>query len=84
MHRRHIRRRQAHNQLMKAMAVPALAVAALVTVPAALASTPSLLVRPTTVHAGQRILVSGNAGGCPSGDRVTLISRAFSARHEFA
>jgi hypothetical protein len=59
----------------------ALALAA--TAPAFGAST-SLDVTPTTVKAGHRVVVSGNANGCPEGDRVTLLSKAFSPRHEFA
>jgi hypothetical protein len=39
---------------------------------------------PNPVHAGQKVRVFGNAGGCPIGDRVTLLSRAFSHKHEFA
>ena len=50
----------------------------------ALAAGPSIHVTPSTVRAGRHVRVSGGAGGCPAGDRVTLISRAFSHRHEFA
>src|SRR2546423_1502241 len=50
----------------------------------AYAASPSIHVSPATVHAGKRVEVSGSAGGCPAGDQVTLISRAFSRRHEFA
>ena len=49
----------------------------------ALAAT-SIHVRPHRVEAGHRILIRGSADGCPVGDRVTLLSRAFSHRHEFA
>ena len=59
-------------------------VASLVVSAVALAAAASIHVTPGTVHAGQRVEVSGNAGGCPVGDRVTLLSRAFSHRHEFA
>jgi hypothetical protein len=54
--------------------------------PVALAATsPSISVRPHRVLAGDRVRVFGNVGGgCVRGDRVTLISRAFSHRHEFA
>ena len=45
---------------------------------------PSIHVRPRSVRAGQRVRVFGLAGGCPRGDQVTLLSRAFSRRHEFA
>jgi hypothetical protein len=60
------------------------AAAALAVSGVALAASASIHVTPGTVHAGQRVEVSGNAGGCPVGDRVTLLSRAFSHRHEFA
>jgi hypothetical protein len=50
----------------------------------ALARSPAIHVSPTTVHAGLRVRVYGNAGACPRINRVTLISRAFSHRHDFA
>lgn len=45
---------------------------------------PSIRTTPSSVAAGQSVLVSGLAGGCPAGDQVTLISRAFSHAHDFA
>ena len=45
---------------------------------------PTINVDPSSVHAGKRVRVFGSAGGCPTGDAVTLISRAFSHKHEFA
>ena len=45
---------------------------------------PSIRATPASVAAGQSVQVSGLAGGCPAGDQVTLISRAFSHAHEFA
>lgn len=45
---------------------------------------PSIHVRPRTVFAGKRVRVFGSAGACPVNDTVTLISRAFGHRHEFA
>lgn len=59
--------------LLLAAALPATAVAA-----------PSIHVRPAAVYPGEVVRVSGSAAGCPSGDQVTLLSRAFSPRHEFA
>jgi hypothetical protein len=44
----------------------------------------SLLVTPTKVRRGHTVLVHGLAQGCTSGDRVTVISHAFSAAHSFA
>jgi hypothetical protein len=45
---------------------------------------PTIRVRPSTVHAGNHVRVFGYAGGCPTGDQVTLISRAFPHTHDFA
>ena len=45
---------------------------------------PSIHVTPGSVHAGDVVRVSGLAGGCGSGNQVTLISRAFSHAHDFA
>ncbi|HEX4717764.1 MAG TPA: hypothetical protein VH300_04480 [Thermoleophilaceae bacterium] len=59
-------------------------VAALAISAVAFAAGPSIHVTPGTVHAAHRVQLSGNAGGCPTGDRVMLLSRAFSPRHEFA
>jgi hypothetical protein len=39
---------------------------------------------PNPVHAGKKVRVFGDAGDCPAGDQVTLLSRAFSHKHEFA
>jgi len=52
---------------------------------AATASPPKLiLVVPSVVAPGHVVTVSGSAGGCPVGDTVTLISRAFAHTHDFA
>lgn len=48
------------------------------------AVTVALTVKPRTVHRGSTVLVSGVAGGCTAGDRVTVVSRAFAATHTFA
>jgi len=61
-----------------------LAVAAAGLLPAVALASPALHVKPKRVHAGERTRVFGNAGDCPAGDRVTLISHAFPKRHEFA
>ena len=50
----------------------------------ALAARPSIKADPNPVKRGKVVRVHGGAPGCPRGDRVTLISRAFSRRHEFA
>jgi hypothetical protein len=50
----------------------------------ATAATPSLSLTPSTVRPGHTTLIRGNADGCPVGDTVVVISRAFSRAHEFA
>jgi len=44
----------------------------------------SIQVGPHKVEAGHRIRIRGSTGGCPKGERVTLLSKAFPHRHEFA
>ena len=45
----------------------------------------SIKVTPSSVTAGSTVKVSGSAGsGCGHGARVTLISKAFSNKHNFA
>jgi len=46
--------------------------------------TVALAVTPSTVQRGAAVLVHGVAGGCTSGDTVTILSHAFAATHEFA
>jgi hypothetical protein len=48
------------------------------------AVTVALTVKPGTVRRGATVVVSGVAGGCTAGDRVTISSRAFAATHSFA
>ena len=50
----------------------------------ATASGPSIAVTPDPVHRGMAVALHGVVPGCPVGDRVTLMSRAFAHRHEFA
>jgi hypothetical protein len=45
---------------------------------------PTLHATPNSVFAGGTVRVGGLAGGCPTGDRVTLILRAFPRTHDFA
>ena len=49
-----------------------------------LAAGPTIRVSPTTVVQGYQVRVYGVVPGCAVGNRVTLLSRAFSHRHEFA
>jgi hypothetical protein len=48
------------------------------------APTVALTVTPRTVRRGHSVLVQGVAGGCTSGDTVTILSRAFPNTHSFA
>ena len=48
------------------------------------ATTVALTVRPRIVRRGASVLVSGVAGGCTAGDRVTISSHAFAAAQTFA
>lgn len=44
----------------------------------------SIKVAPTRVTAGHNVVVSGSAGKSCSKEQLTLISHAFSTKHEFA
>ena len=59
-------------------------VAALALSSAALAARPSLTVAPPSVVRGHVVILSGSAPGCPVGDAVKLLSRAFVRTHTFA
>jgi hypothetical protein len=69
---------------MRRTSTAILAVAALGLLPGeALAAT--INASPNPVHAGKRVRLFGHVtGGCLPGDQVTLISRAFSHRRDFA
>ncbi len=51
---------------------------------AAATAKPSIHFTPNPVHAGAVVRVHGSAGGCPVGDAVIVLSRAFRHRHTFA
>ena len=62
-----------------------LALGVAITASAASAATrPNMHVSPSVVAPGGRVTVWGNADGCPRGDTVTIISRAFPLTHSFA
>jgi hypothetical protein len=69
---------------MTRTAAAVLAVAAAGLLPAGALASPTMHVKPKKVHAGKKVRVFGNAAGCQAGDSVTLISRAFPKKHEFA
>ena len=65
-------------------AIVAIVFIAAVLATVASAATPSLTLSPSSVRRGGLVLVRGSADGCPAGDTVTIISRAFVHRREFA
>jgi hypothetical protein len=72
--------------MTRALTAAAVLAASLVvaTTTAAAPSSAVLIVSPTAVHRGHLLLIGGSAGGCPRGDTVTVLSRAFPHTHEFA
>src|SRR3954451_1536319 len=54
------------------------------TLAGAVTAATSLIVAPSAVHRGHRVIIRGNADGCPVGDTVTIISKAFAHTHDFA
>jgi hypothetical protein len=47
-------------------------------------SQPLLAASPNPVHAGAHVRLHGRIPGCLARDQITLISRAFSHKHDFA
>jgi hypothetical protein len=70
--------------LSSRVAISVVAAALLASTALADRSDPLLAASPNPVHAGSQVRLHGRVPGCPAGDQVTLISRAFSHRHEFA
>ena len=52
--------------------------------PTAVAGGVFLTVSPSVVHRGHFVTIRGSADGCPTGDTVFIISRAFARTREFA
>ena len=69
---------------MRRSSVAILAAGTLGLLPGAAWAAPTIHASPNPVHAGKKVRVFGDAGGCQPGNRVTLLSRAFSHKHEFA
>jgi hypothetical protein len=67
----------------RAAALVAAAVA-LAVAPGAAGSSVRLSLTPSLVHRGGTVVIRGNADGCPRGDTVSVLSRAFVHTHEFA
>lgn len=60
------------------------AAVALAVAPVASGSLVALALTPSVVHRGGTVHIKGNADGCPKGDTVFVLSRAFVHTHEFA
>jgi hypothetical protein len=69
---------------MRRVTLAAGTAAAALTLAGAVTAATSLTVAPSPVHRGHRVIVRGNADGCPVGDAVTIISKAFAHTHDFA
>lgn len=69
--------------LARSVPVAALLACGALASPAA-AAAPTIVASPNPVHRGHMVRVHGKVPGCPRGDQVTLISKAFSHRHDFA
>jgi hypothetical protein len=69
---------------MRRLVVVVVIAAMLASAGVVLAAGPTIRVSPTTVPQGYEVRVYGVVPGCAIGNRVTLLSRAFSHRHEFA
>jgi len=69
---------------MKRVVVSCAAASVMCVLAGAVGAATSLTVAPSPVHRGHRVIVRGNADGCPIGDAVTIISRAFAHTHDFA
>ena len=71
------------NKLRRAAPVALLAGFGVLVWPA-LAAGPRIVASPNPVHRGEVVRIHGTVPGCARGDQVTLISRAFSHRNDFA
>ena len=69
---------------MRRLLLVVAALAALLAAAAATASGPTMTLAPTSVKRGHTVVIEGSAGGCAVGNVVTIVSRAFAHRHEFA
>jgi hypothetical protein len=71
--------------MTRLLLLAAIALGAAVTATATAApSRPVITVTPSHVHRGNTVTISGNAGTCPVGDTVILMSRAFHTGNHFA
>ena len=69
---------------MRKLSIAVVLTALLASTGVALAAGPTIKVDPTSVQRGYVVRVFGVVPGCSVGNQVTLLSRAFSHRHEFA
>jgi hypothetical protein len=73
-----------YRRIMRRVFLIALVVALLTSTGVALAAGPTINTDPTRVTQGGVVRVFGVVPQCARGNTVTLLSRAFSHRHEFA
>jgi hypothetical protein len=69
---------------MRLLVASSLVLAALGAAAGASGSVARLTITPGIVHRGGTVHIRGNADGCPRGDTVFVLSRAFVHTHEFA
>lgn len=65
-------------------AVSIAATLAVLSAASATAAPASMSVFPSAVSAGHKVKIKGDADGCPAGDTVFVLSRAFVHTHDFA
>jgi hypothetical protein len=73
-----------YGRIMRRVFLIALVVTVLASTGVALAAGPTINTNPTRVAQGAVVRVFGVVPQCARGNTVTLLSRAFSHRHEFA
>ena len=73
-----------YGRIMRRVFLTALVVTVLASTGVALAAGPTINTNPTRVAQGGVVRVFGVVPQCARGNTVTLLSRAFSHRHEFA
>jgi hypothetical protein len=81
---RSLARRQVYRRIVRKLAIAVALGALLASTGVVLAAGPTIKVDPTSVRRGYVVRVFGVVPGCAVGNQVTLLSRAFSHRHEFA
>jgi hypothetical protein len=81
---RALARSRVYGRTVRKLSIAVVLAALLASSGVVLAAGPTIKVDPTTVQRGYVVRVFGVVPGCAIGNQVTLLSRAFSHRHEFA